>query len=182
MSTRLLKLFLLIMFSSLVTACASNTFIQEIQPVKTSLSPYNKAIITVKEGSPSVKTKKGFEASKSALEKDFAASLTELNTFHIISRTQAKGVVENDTTLLINLIIEDFQYLSGASSVVAGVFSGNAYFKVRAQIIDLKSGDIIGEVRSGAHTESSDGIFRGSTGTLITKISKKLAKEIDSYK
>ncbi len=153
--------FLVLLF---LGGCASNAYIQKVKAPNKNLTSYNHVLI--KTSAPAkTKAKKGYDPSIVALENDFITSLSGFNKFDSVNRQTAN--TNKDNALIINLVMEDFSYLSGAASVAGGVMTGNAYVKVFAQMVDAESGQIIGEIRSGAHTDSMDGIFRGSTGTLI---------------
>jgi hypothetical protein len=180
MIKNMVKYFMLFSVPWVLTACSSKAYIQEITPVKSNISNYEIALVSVSEGEGSVKSKKGYTNVKSNLEGEFIKSLSATGKFKVVK----KSILSNsdDGALNIDLEIEGFEYLSGAASVMGGVFSGNSYLKIVAHLIDAESGEVIGEIRSGAHTKSSHGVFRGSTGALITEVSGKLAAEISSYK
>ena len=163
----------------MITACSSNAYIQKVTPVTSNISSYDTASISVEGISESVKRKHGYTNVKEALEKDFIRALSQTAKFKHVDKWNSSHTAS--ATIHIELKIEYFEYLSGAASVMGGILSGNSSIKVIARLIDAKSGGIIGELRSGAHTKSSGGVFRGSTGTLITEVSNKLANEISSY-
>jgi len=167
------------LFMLLISGCSSNAYIQKVTPINSSLAPYDKAIVNIK-GVSSVKHRKGFNAGKTDLENKFISNLSQSSQFKVIARTIPNNFKKN--TLIINLTIEDFQYLSATSSVMGGIFSGNARIKVLMRLIDANTGKHIAEIRSGAQTRSSGGIFRGNTSSLITEISKKLTDEIINYR
>lgn len=174
------RYYLLIFLTLLISGCSTTAFIQKVTPVNSSLSAYNKAFISVKGKSKSIENTHGFEISKSDLEIKFISNLTEAKLFNEVSSQVTKN---NDKgAIIINLIIEELSYLSGASSIMGGIMTGNARFKVLAQLKEAETGKKIGEIRSGAQTSSSGGIFRGSTSGQITSISKKLVNELSSYK
>lgn len=164
----------------LITGCGTTAFIQKVTPVDTAMSQYKHAYVLVHAKDNTVKESKGFDVSQRELRKHFISNLTTTNRFLTISNINPEKAKQS--SLLIDLIIEDSNYLSGFSSYMWGVMSGNARLKVLAKISDANSGKVISEIRSGSHTASSGGIFRGSSSSLITDISEKLALEIASYK
>jgi len=170
----------LILIVLLIYGCSGHSYVQRATPLKTSLAPFTTAYIDVKGASPRIEALKGFNQSRSHLLQEFALHLRTSQKFEAVYI----GAPENNekNTVFIKIIVEDFKYLSIAASAGFGVVSRNARLKVLAQLIDAETDNIIGELRSGAHTKSSGGIFRGGTGTLIKEISKKLADEIASYK
>lgn len=171
---------LLVFFLLLLSGCAAKTYLQKVSPVTDGIAAYNKITVSVKAENTSIEKHDGFDISKSELASQFVTQLTETNKFKQVSisseDTKEPGLMH------ITLVIEDFNYVSGAASVMGGVLSGNARLKVLAQLTDSETGKPLGELRAGAQTRSSGGIFRGSTGSLITDISTKLATEIASYK
>lgn len=176
---KVIKYLTIPMLALTLGGCGSKVFVKEVTPPKESLASYVLAAINVEGQSDQIKQRKGYTEIHSALKKDFIAALSETNRFkEVYVRTE--GEVPQGS-IVINLVIGRFRYLSGASSVMGGVFSGNSHIRVTAQLIDPESGETIGEIDSGAHTKSSGGVFRGSTGTLITKVSKELADKIASY-
>lgn len=168
-----------LLLALLLSGCGTTAFIQKVSPVNTSMSQYKHAYVEVKAKDSIVKNSKGFDVTQQKFGEHFISNLTETNRFLTISNEKSKNTKKR--SILIDLIIEDSNYLSGFSSFMWGVMSGNARLKVLAKISDASSGKIIGEIRSGSNTSSSGGIFRGSSSDLITEISKKLAIEIASY-
>ena len=171
---------LFVFFLLLLSGCSANTYIQKVSPVKDGIAAYNKITVSVKSENSAIEKHDGFDISKSELERQFVTHLAETNKFKLV--TSSDDSVKEPGLMQITLVIEDFNYVSGAASVMGGVLSGNARLKVLAQLTDSETGTPLGELRAGAQTRSSGGIFRGSTGTLITDISRKLADEIAGYK
>jgi len=163
----------------LLNGCGSNALLQRVTPINSSLEKYNNVIVIAEGKNESIKKAKGFHISRNELESEFITSLAKKNKFRNVS-SGSTGNHESGT-LLIKLVIEELDYLSGASSYFFGVFSGNSSLKVLAKLLDAKTGVVIGEIRSFAKTNSSGGVFRGGTAGLITKVSDKLVEDILSY-
>lgn len=175
-----LKFHTFLSIALLVCGCAANVLVEDVTPLEFSLSSYDKALVDVQAKSQSIKNAEGFTLSKAELESQFISNLQNKKLFEVVSNQALPDT--NEDTLRINLIVEDFNYVSGASSVMFGIMTGNARLSILAQLIDADTGRVLGEIRSGAKTKSSGGIFRGSTGTLISAITEQLVNEISSYK
>ncbi len=176
-----MRTILIAIIALLIAGCSGHAYVQDVTTAgNTNLAPYDSVYVEVKAEDGSIESREGFDISKTDFEKAFIADMTERNRFGYVG-PRITGKPERGA-VVVSLVIEDLNYVSGASSAMFGVMAGNARFKVLARIMDAESGELIAEVRSGAHTRSSGGIFRGSTGTLIVEVSKQLATKISSYK
>ncbi|HED33687.1 MAG TPA: hypothetical protein ENJ08_05635 [Gammaproteobacteria bacterium] len=165
---------------TIISGCTPEAYIEKVTPITPGLSHYETAFVNVKANSREIENEHGYQESRSALQTEFISKLSDAHVFSMVS-PQSSDNNENGS-VLIDLIIEDMNYLSGTSSIMGGVFSGNAHLRILAKLTEADTGKIIGEIRSGAQTSSSGGMFRGSTSTLISEISTKLTKEISGYK
>lgn len=164
----------------LLAGCASSAKLRVESPVTPGLSGYDRVFVNVQGARPAIEKKHGYDVTSAALEKGFIQSLAQSKKFKKIS-SEVSGNPEYNAVLVV-LKIEAFDYVSGASSVMMGVMSGNASLRVSAELRDMKEDKLLGELVSSAQTRTSHGIFRGSTGTLAADVSKQLADAVASYK
>lgn len=181
MLIKYLKLAMVLLSMVILSGCATpNIYVQKDTPIKSSLAAYETVLVSVQAKDASIAEKDGFDARRMEFEQLFVEKLAATQKFKKV--LSADGQSGDSNTLGINLIIEEFEDVSGGASVIFGVFAGNAKLKVLAKISDTASKEVLGELRSGAGTSSSAGIFRGSTSTLIEEITNGLVAEIATYK
>ena len=79
-----------------------------------------------------------------------------------------------------NLTIEDFRYVSGAARFMTGIMVGKARLQVRVELTDLSTGKKVGESAFGTSSNTSEGIFGGTTSRQLEAVAVSVATMLRS--
>jgi hypothetical protein len=110
--------------------------------------------------------------------KDLINSMDELEqliakSLNVVKSKPASGVA-------VNISIENFRYVSGFGRFMAGVMVGDAELKLKVEVIDLSSGDVIGKSVLDTQSEFSEGIFGATTSRQLEAMAIKVTEYIKS--
>lgn len=169
----------LVVFTGLLvflSACSSKAGFIKYEQISTNLAKYERVSISVRAENALIEAKKGYDITKQEFEKAIIEKLYVGNKYASVNLVDDNNPPKSGYQIV--LTFTDFEYLSGAASILGGVFSGNARLKVHVKVIDVKDKKQLGEYLAVSGTSSSGGIFRGSTSGLIEAISTEIANEI----
>lgn len=176
-----LKITLISLLAVALIGCVSEQFIYHVIPLKTGLSNYEYAIVTVEpELDDTIRKLRGYTRVKEELENRFISDLEKTNSFKAVYRP---GEVEaSNRALAIKLIILHYIYLPVGAGSTGGALPGNIYVQVLARLVDERSGAVIGAFLSGTDTRKNNEVFEASTDTLLSNVSKALSSDITAHK
>jgi hypothetical protein len=176
-----LKITLISLLTVALTGCVSEQFIYHVIPLKTGLSNYEYAVVTVEpELDDTIRKLRGYTRVKEELENSFISDLKKTNKFKGVYRP---GEVEaSNRALAIKLIILHYIYLPVGASSTGSALPGNSYVQVLARLVDERSGEVIGESLSGTATRKDAEAFKASTDTLLSNVSEALSSDISAHK
>jgi len=110
--------------------------------------------------------------------KDLTNSMNELGQLISKKLTVVKNKSKSD--LAVNISIENFRYVSGFGRFMAGVMVGDAELKLKVKLIELSSGNIIGESVFDTESEFSEGIFGATTSRQLKAMAIKITEYINT--
>lgn len=82
---------------------------------------------------------------------------------------------EPSSGIIVDAVVEDFRYVSGAARALAGVLSGKARLGVKVKLRDASTNEVIGESKFGTSSKISEGVFGGVTSRQIKAVAVSVA-------
>jgi hypothetical protein len=73
-----------------------------------------------------------------------------------------------------NVVINEFNYISGAARVFAGALSGKAKLGAKVTLTDIASNKNVGETDLGTSSKFSEGIFGGTSSKQIDALADQI--------
>ena len=156
----------------LLCGCAASPKLADEQgPPGPALSRYA-VIYAVVDAPPEVKEKPDYIMMSGRLLRSFVDGLNALG------KTVTTSHPGSDNVLEARLTITDFQVVSTAARVLAGVLAGNAKLDVTLTLKDAATGAPVGVVTSTDSSTLLHGIFAADTERQIEATAKELATRL----
>lgn len=165
-----------ILFATILGAgCAAH--VQETVSKPTTLRQENTSNIYLSiSGQPSVVESDGYESSTEELRNVLSEKIKAAIPSARVENGDAS--VSHTQGLKAKLTIEDFRYVSGLSRFMTGIMVGKARLQVRVELIELGSDRKIGESSFGTSSQTSEGIFGGTTSRQIEAVADSIVAMI----
>jgi len=109
------------------------------------------------------------------LEREVVERLESLELFSPV--TSGSTPADATETLLIRLLITNFEPVSGTSRFMMGAMAGKGRISLRATFSDLASKETLGTTLFEAETGQHG--FAGGTGTVLKNVAKEIVKYVE---
>ena len=157
---------------TLVAGCAVTPTVQEVLPIEEDLSRYS-ALEVVVDAPEHIRKEHGYAVTAAELQKEFIANVVASGKFATV------GIIsQSPKSLEARLAIKDFNYVSGASRGLVGVFGGRAVLNVTMTLKDREKEMVVGTFVAGDSSSYGQGVFGAVTSTQISAIAKELSSKL----
>jgi TolB-like protein len=167
MRTRVLPAGLLLLLSVALVGCASGGTTTAVQPLSASLgSTYKSVLVDVSTSVPET------ASDAQALENEIITELRKNASFtKVISAT---GAPDAKADLRLKAKIVDLRKVSAGKRVMLGGLAGRGRVKVDTDLVDGKSGKVLGSFTSEGKT-SGGTVFSGTTEQALRRAAEEIA-------
>ncbi len=165
----------ILLVAILGTGCAA--YVQETVSKPTTLRQENTSNIYLSiSGKPAVVESDGYESSTEELRNVLSEKIkAAIPSAHV---ENGDASAPHTQGFKAKLTIEDFRYVSGLGRFMTGIMVGKARLQVRVELIELGSDRKIGESSFGTSSQTSEGIFGGTTSRQIEAVADSIVAMI----
>ena len=164
-----MKYLIILYLSVLVLAgCASNVTQAINKPIMVQAHSTNTFYIEVTNDPAVNKDKNYMQARQELIDSIIKKLKKELPSSQVVTLSKPSEGIS------AHIIIQEFNYVSGAARFLTGVLSGKAKLGAKLELVDIVSNKNIGEVLLGTSSKFSEGVLGGTTARQIDAVATEI--------
>lgn len=162
------KIISLLMAFLLAAGCASKVEQKVSKPVTIQKSEVKTIYLQISH-TPNVNADGAYVNAEKELSDAIIQKVKEkIPNANIITTQKPLAGLETD------VVINEFNYISGAARVFAGALSGKAKLGAKVTLIDIATNKNVGETDLGTSSKFSEGIFGGTSSRQIDAMAEQI--------
>jgi hypothetical protein len=116
---------------------------------------------------------------------DLAKITTELKQlisgkYSGMTQDSSLSQLKPDNGIGVYISIEHLKYVSGVERFMVGILAGDAELRLGVKLVELSSGDVIGESVLDTRSKKVEGIFGATTSRQLEAVAQKIVEDIQS--
>jgi hypothetical protein len=173
---------LILAASVCLSACAANVVRTDAQSQtasapKIAISPVAaKKINLVIGGSEAMTTSSDWQAFVDEWLTSMSAETSAAGiTFTLLKRAEQ---ALSEPSVLVNVTVNDFRYMSQVKRYMIGVLGGNAYMDLNVEFVEMPSKNVVGTRKYNTSTSGGQGIFSAATPKQVQAVAADIVNAV----